>query len=107
MLQLGPPPPQRRLYRNQRQGRRALPPNAFPFQNNSPFGQANSPFQRNFMTPQRQEFYRQQNRTQGLGSLIRDENGKIDMGKIDKGFRNVMGVASQAGPVIRMVKGFF
>lgn len=99
MLQLGPPT-QRRPNRNQRQGRRALPPNAFPFQ-------GNSPFQRNFMTPQRPQFYGQQNHTQGLGSLIRDENGKIDMGKIDKGFRNVIGVASQAGPVIKMVKGFF
>ncbi|WP_117170740.1 YppG family protein [Paraliobacillus sediminis] len=106
MLQLGPPP-QRRPYRNQRQGRRVLPPNAFPFQGNSPFGQANSPFQRNFMTPQRPQFYGQQRPSQGLGSLIRDENGKIDMGKIDKGFRNVMGVASQAGPVIKMVRGLF
>lgn len=106
MLQLGPPP-QRRPYRNQRQGRGNLPPNAFSFQNNSPFGQANSPFRGDFMTPQRQQFQGQKNLTQGLGSLIRDENGKIDMGKIDKGFRDIMGVASQAGPVIKMVKGFF
>ncbi|WP_112180008.1 YppG family protein [Paraliobacillus zengyii] len=106
MLQLGPTP-QRRPYRNQRQGRRALPPNAFPFQNNSPFGQVNSPFRGDFMTPQRQQLQGQNNFTQGLGSLITDENGKLDMGKVGKGFRNVMGVASQAGPVIKMVRGLF
>lgn len=100
----------------------------FPFQNNNPFGQGQvtSPFRRGFMAPQRQQaqqaqqFYNQQpqqipqqqiqqqqpqaqQRPRGLDALIRDENGNFDIKKVGNGVQSVMGIASQAGPLMKML----
>ncbi|WP_226038081.1 YppG family protein [Aquibacillus saliphilus] len=80
----------------------------------NPFQYPNQHIQRrDFIMPQQprsgprgQKPLGQRRPTQGVGSLIRDENGKIDLVKIGNGVQNVMGVVNQAGPVVSMFKGF-
>ncbi|MRH41053.1 hypothetical protein GH741_00005 [Aquibacillus halophilus] len=70
--------------------------------------QQTNPFRRDFLAPQqppRQGRPPGRRPSSGIDSLIRDENGKIDMVKIGNGVQNVMGVVNQAGPVMNMVKG--
>ncbi|GGM26120.1 hypothetical protein GCM10011351_09690 [Paraliobacillus quinghaiensis] len=106
------PPPQRNPYRGPQPRRRQQSAMNFPPQNRRPFRQSENPFQRDFMMPQRPQPYNQQNQTkqspvEGLSSLIKDENGNIDMNKVGSSVQQVMGIYGQAAPLIKMVRGFF
>ncbi|MBM7573563.1 YppG family protein [Aquibacillus albus] len=83
-------PPRARQYRHPMRGPHPRPP--FPH-----------PYHRVPRGVPRQRF---QQPSQGLGSLLKDENGNLDMKKIGSGVQNVMGIANQAGPVVKMLSSF-
>lgn len=126
MFPLGPQQ-QGNFFMNRRQQRWMNQQGAgYPFQNNLYYGQGqvNSPFRRGFMAQQRQQaqqaqqFFNQQPQNypqqqqqqpppQGLGSLVKDENGNFDIKKVGNGVQSVIGIANQAGPLLKMFNGLF
>ncbi|MDL4842704.1 YppG family protein [Aquibacillus rhizosphaerae] len=107
------PPPRPRQQRNRFIG--SYPRANHPLPPRNQYIQQDNPFQKGFlMTPNqripqghRRAPQNQGQLSQGLASLIKDENGRIDMKKVGAGVQNVMGVVNQAGPVVNMVRGFF
>lgn len=72
------------------------------------------PQQQFYNQPQAQQMHPQQmqqpqqyqpmpKQQKGLGSLIKDEQGNFDMKKVGSGVQGIMGIASQAGPFLKML----